>query len=324
MGISWLLFLMIPFVLIVSTIPANALSYDIQLNNTKNNIIILDDKITNQNILVSENRDFLHHKNDILQQYQKDSLLSWDALLSIEEAEIKRDAAANSFTESRKDLRLLLSERSTQYKLIKRIKLDVINNYTKSESTTGLTKLIGIDLSKSCEISTKCLNYEDLIYLDSSDTNNSGEFIQINGDIRRDKSPREESWRFYDYEDKLRVIVDPPNGMAERIKMITLTNNLDVYFNIEDMKMENQTRTWQENRYVDNCKNATISVKDWQFLLVDTIDYLRTGCTITDFNSTRYEIMTPTNYDPRDSPNWLFTQWQNDAKIKCKGLCFEY
>lgn len=285
----------------------------------------LDKRISEQNKIIKEDKIFLHENIDYLAQQKELSSKSWDALLSVEPAEQGVIDARQNYKDSRSELFVLLRERSDQIKLQKELDNQLVVEktiQTIQNSTANLVRLIGIDLSKSCEISENCLNYSDLIYLDSSNQRISGKFIEVDGDIRRDKSPMEDSWRWYDMDNKTRIIVDPPSGMSDRIKMVTITNNLGVYFLGDDMNLSNYTRTFHLDRYVDNCRTAII--KNDLNLLDDTINYLRTGCSITSFNNTGFETLIPTLYDPRTSPNWLFIQWQNESKIKCRTLCFEY
>lgn len=287
----------------------------------------LDDQIISQQKIIKEKQLFLIEAQTYYDQQYQLALKSWDALEFLPLAEQELTDAVEDYRAARSELKILLHERSNIIKAERLLNEKLIKQKTTQnleKSTANLVKLIGIDISKACELSEKCVNYSELIYLDSSNKIVSGDFIKKDGDIRRDKSPMQESWRWYDTDDKLRIIVDPPNGMNDKIKMVTITNNLGVYFMPDDMVLSNNTRTWNENRYVDNCSTAIIDSTNWLELLPDTINYLRTGCIITDFNSTRSEIIPLTEYDPRTSPNWLFTQWQNESKIKCKSLCFEY
>lgn len=321
MGVGWL-------VIVVLTIPFIPVLADAQINSTI--IIQLDQKIIEQNEIIKKDKEFIQENKDYLEQQRELAAKSWDALLTVEPAEKGVNNAILQYKDDRNHLKVLLIERSNQYKII-RLQSEQLTQEKIDENIiknpANLVRLVGVDISTSCVLSDKCLNYSDIIHLDSSNTRISGEFIEINGDIRRDKSPLEDSWRWYDMDDKLRVIVDPPNGMSDRIKMVTISN-LGIYFSNNDMSfnydmyISNTTRTWQEDRFVDNCNTAII--KNDLDLLDDTINYLRTGCTITNFNSTRYEIITPSYFDPTTSPNWQFTQWVNESKIKCKTLCFEY
>ena len=144
--------------------------------------------------------------------------------------------------------------------------------------------------SRRLNLCRRC-NVKALRSLDSSNKDVSGHFIEIDGDMRRELPKLAESWRWYDNDDSIRIIVDPPNGMADKIKMITLTNNMDVYFTNDDMVLSNYTMTYNQDRFVENCRTAVINAEKWQSLLPDTIHYLRSGCTITAFDEVKTEIL---------------------------------
>ena len=168
---------------------------------------------------------------------------------------------------------------------------------------------------------SSCVGYDLLRQLDSSNEDISGGWIVEDGYTKRDVSVLEKSWRWYDTDDNIRIIVDPPTGMTERIKMITLTNNFDTYFTPSDMKLENNTRTWHEGRYVDKCRTAIIDVNNWLMLLPDTIHYLRTNCEVTGYDELKSENMTLSNIDITTSPNYQAELKLIADKERCKVKC---
>jgi len=109
--------------------------------------------------------------------------------------------------------------------------------------------------------------------------------------------------------------------MAERMRLITVTNNFDIYFTPEDLKMDNNVRTWHEGRYIDSCYHGIITSEDWQFLLPDSIHYLRTDCKVTQYDELKIELIDYTNIDITTSPNWQYEQWLKSIKESCKELC---
>ena len=281
----------------------------------------LTDDIKTQQLDFKEKQIILKQLTHQHEQLLKDSLQSWDKLKEVPTHKIILDAAKQDLKDSRSLIHLLISQRSDEIKAVKlaAVQIEII----EPEIITDQTRLIGIDLSKSCEISENCLNYSDLIHLDSSNIEVSGKFVWVNSDTRRDTPPFQDSWRWYDQDSQLRVIVDPPNGMSERIKMVTITNELPVFFMGNDMNLDNNTRTYHEGRYVDKCDNALIGAGN-STLLLDTIQYLRTNCTETTYNNTKSEFMIPSYYNPYTSPFYNYTIWLNESLEKCKGLCFEY
>ena len=95
-------------------------------------------------------------------------------------------------------------------------------------------KLIGVELSKTCIAMAKtgfssCPTYEDLVSLDDSITEISGKFSFHDGWFHREKSNYVDSFRAYDNDDKIRIIVDPPQNEAVRMKMIVIVSNFGLY-----------------------------------------------------------------------------------------------
>ncbi len=235
---------------------------------------------------------------------------------------------------------------------------DLRNQYRPS--LTGLTKLVGIELSQSCtkmikyNITTDCPSYETLIQLDSSITEVSGEFVtDMGGYFHRSPSPMQSSWNWYDYDDQIRVIVDPPIGMSSRIKMIEIVPNFDTYTLINDMVqlpeyeiitvqvtntqgnqtktrdilVRNQTQTFGmilfHDRYVENCSKAKINSANWQEIIADTLHYLRTDCTQTSYNIKEVIYPNYTSIDIMESPEYKKWLWFEAAKEQCKELCLK-
>ena len=315
----------------------------------------LSSDIDDQNLVFKEKQLELEHQKQLLIGLESSN--SWGALEMIPDQIIEVDYALEKLIESRSLLHTLYSQRSDEIKQERLIQERIAAQKLtiKIEPVpimTGLTNLIGIDLSKTCEISETCINYADLIYLDSSNTEVSGKFITTSNDIRRDTPQLIESWRWYDLDDQYRIIVDPPVGMAERIKMITITPTLDNYILKDDMfngtkitslnvtKYEGQSREFNytiynstesgrvvfHDRYIDDCGDAMISAVNWKFLLNDTITLLRNDCDLnyTSFEDREFIPTILTEIDITTSPFWQYTQWLNESIEKCKTLCFEY
>jgi uncharacterized membrane protein (DUF106 family) len=188
-------------------------------------------------------------------------------------------------------------------------------------------KMIGITLSKSCEIAlqndieTDCPTYRELKQLDNSITEVSGAFGTHDGFYSRGESDYENSRRIYDHSPILRIIVDPPADQINHIKLITIEDNFKTYFLLEDRYVINNTRTFQELRFVDGCHYAQLSTINWTSTLPDTIHYMRTGCGITGMNVTQTVEMEDTPWNPIDSPGWHYREWVDAMKQLCLGLC---
>ena len=336
---SWFWIIALSFLILaiyMATTPAFAVERS-DIDSNKNEIKTLEDN----NITLKENaqtkRDEIVEQEDIISTL-KDTLRevkrlagdSWDAVLDIRGAEDNLNDGIDSMNSMRNELLSILNEQSDNTRKILQLK-DQISNDERSIKTKvildDLTKLIGVDISKSCETMLKnnftssCVGYDLLRQLDSSNESISGGWIVEDGYTKRDVSVLEKSWRWYDTDDNIRIIVDPPTGMTERIKMITLTNNFDTYFTPSDMKLENNTRTWHEGRYVDKCRTAIIDVNNWLMLLPDTIHYLRTNCEVTGYDELKSENMTLSNIDITTSPNYQAELKLIADKERCKVKC---
>ena len=199
---------------------------------------------------------------------------------------------------------------------------NLIQRITKTADTT---KMIGIDLSESCIILkknnmiTECPSYEDLIQLDSSIQEWSGKFVyDEDGWYHREAPPMKNSWRLYDTENEFRIIVDPPKGMNNRIKMITIQPNLDTYILPTD-RADNYTRILYHDRFVDNCRKAIINAELWEMLSVDTVMYMRHGCDNkwTTFNHIELIPIELVEHDISTSQKWKHDQWIKNVTTHC-------
>ena len=175
-------------------------------------------------------------------------------------------------------------------------------------------------------VNVQCPTYEDLVQLDSSNVEFSGGFAIDNstGFFHRMSSDFTESWRWYDHDDELRIIVDPQVGMAGDIKMITIESNFGVYFEPEDHNVTNNTRTYHQDRYIDGCRHAVISADNWKKTLPDTIFTLRNGCTVTGLEEKRHEELPVTEFDITTSRDWQHKAWLAESLENCKKICKEY
>jgi hypothetical protein len=196
----------------------------------------------------------------------------------------------------------------------------------------GLTKYIGISLSKQCvtmitnNYTTNCPDYRVLHQVDSSIASVSGGFVD-EPYYHREPPIMQQSWRYYDYDNTPRIFVDPSADMSTRMKTITLLSNFDTYMLSEKsisqqyeivpinvtsafgnttrtILIKNQTADYQRiiyhDRYVDaTCKHATINADKWQTLLADTISYLRNNCDEKHTSFVSVELI-PANFTEQD------------------------
>ena len=132
---------------------------------------------------------------------------------------------------------------------------------------------IGITLSRSCQASTTCPTYEDLIQFDNSNQYYSGilEYSE-NGVFERQQSPYQNHWEFYKYTNSLWIFVDPHGAHLNHLdKIITIQPSGFTFFDKGggDFKIaqtwENVTKTKQKQICADYESNLcwkTITYND--------------------------------------------------------------
>lgn len=229
----------------------------------------------------------------------------------------------------------------------------------RQKALSGLSKVVGVRLDNTCMTLIKaginngtCPTYDELIQLDSSLKQYSGEFVKIDNITQREKAPYQNSWRYYDFDGNFRVIVDPPKGMDERIRMIEIRPNFDTYIVTDsmvqkpefelvdiqvnstyswiktnktiDVTIRNQTQDYGRilfhDRFVDErCRFAAINAEKTNELLPDTIHHLRSGCSEDSTLFKTKEIIYPnyTNIDITTSQKYKDDQWLKYVKEFC-------
>ena len=188
-------------------------------------------------------------------------------------------------------------------------------------------KLVGIELSANCIAmakigSSSCPTYEDLLSLDTSITEMSGEFSFYDGYFHRERSSYTDSYRAYDNDDTVRIIVDPPYNESTRMKMITISSNLGYYADTGyATKLVDGKRIMGNERIINDCYTANISASNWKMLLPDTIFTFRNGCESSDIEDTVSFTMPKTYMNPLTSPNMQYQHWVLEMKQLCKVKC---
>lgn len=341
MGIGVLL--IIPIVLaVLDTQYADALersdidNFKAQTKEKEKQIASLDVKISEQKITIQNRENISDQKKEQLRDAKDIMGKSWDALLAVNNIEKEYQNSLKSVQDAKDYLLTLLNEKSQLVLALKLadselIKMDreLKTQNIKKFDVTKITKLVGIQLSNSCinliknNLPNDCPTYETLQQLDTS-LETSGKFGFKDGYYQRLAPQYINSWRLYDHDTTPRLIVDPPPGMAERMRMITINPNFSVYFTEEDQKLDNGIRTWHEGRYIDNCKQAFISSTDWLKVLPDTVAMLHNNCTHTSLEEIKQENMPFTDLPLGETRYWKDKVWLEESKERCKGLCFEY
>jgi hypothetical protein len=87
---------------------------------------------------------------------------------------------------------------------------------------------------------TTCPTYKQLIQLDNSNSI-SGKFItDSDGFFHRGDEVVQNSYKFYWNDSQIRIIVDPPGSMMDRMKMIYIQPNFDTYIVREDKTIDDK------------------------------------------------------------------------------------
>lgn len=292
----------------------NLIGYEKINDNTWDSIgLIYDTKIS-----IEENQNKLFNENKLLQSIRHEKLIN------IKKQSALRTEIKNMEKNDIEVLEILLISLSQQEQKDIGPVIDI----------TGLRKNIGIKLSNTCiqmiknNITSTCPTYEELEILDTSLKRISGEFGIKDNMYQRIENSMIKTWNFYNqYDNELRLFIDPPSNLHDRIGIITISPNIDVYLSPQgNYKMGNYTVTQYHDRYIEECYNATINSNIWESLLPDTITYLRNNCDekFTTFNNTKYITLPQTEYNILDSPSWHELQWFEESKTLCKNLCKEY
>jgi hypothetical protein len=329
----------------------------IQEDQAREDLKSYETQLSDQRELIKEN----NAKLSTLKEELKDvnGLSDWESL----RLKLEYEAAVNVVNDYARELRTglgdILTLKSDSIKFLKSLNLNgIIIDGPKPLS--HLTTKIGVSLSKSCEIMIKngfesnCPSYKQLIQLDSSNTDISGKFTtDDDGFFHRGDEPVQDSYKYYWNDEQIRIFVDPPGDMANRIKMIYIQPNFDDYTVRSDrtvndsfemvqgnktLTLGNQTKVITfdvrnqtsefgiiiyHDRYIERCNQATINANNWKFLLPDTIHLMRNDCDRGFTAFEEREVITPnsTDYSPLDSPEWNILQ---EAKRISEFCIFKY
>lgn len=172
---------------------------------------------------------------------------------------------------------------------------------------TNTPDLITVDLSSQCLALLKqnqtgdCTTYQKIFKYDNSNQIISGKFVLTNGFFHRLPTRTINHWGMYPPGSWV-VMIDPDYNAIIHSKEITIVPTLN-YINKDESVGSNHTINEYQQRYtMPNCSGAEIVYSD--FLLNDTIHYLESGCTKTNFTekvvkSTPHS--TPIAYSPYSS-----------------------
>ena len=314
----------------------------------------IDDKIQDKKDDIESQEISIKDMRDELRKFEAGA--DWESIKQKLGLEDEINDAARILSEYKSGLDDLFNEKNDLVKILDSLS-DRIDN-AELDRPTDLSHLdtkIGIALSKSCEtmiknnFETNCPTYKQLVQLDSSDTDISGKFTTTDGFFHRGDEIVKNSYKFYWNDKQIRIFVDPPGDMTERIKMIYIQPNFDTYTVAGDMtihdefriindnrtetignktrliEFENRTQTeffgtvLYHDRYIDKCKTATINANNWKFLIGDTIHLMRNECDrgFTAFEEREVILPEYSKIDITTSPNWIYQQWLKHTEEFC-------
>ena len=202
---------------------------------------------------------------------------------------------------------------------------DALDSKTNKTSVIKLSKynMIAIELSRTClrlvksnSMNDGCYRYSALEPLDTTDKKYSGSFFYDNGFYHRGKPLLNNHEIVYRDVNATVVCVDCPGKILNKIPNIIVEPRNFVYKLGSDVKILNNTRYEYHDRYVENCFTARVS-SDMD-LIVDTINYLKSGCKQTSFKEQK-TIVKPYSKLSYDGPAYQYAKWLLEAK-KLKGI----
>lgn len=195
---------------------------------------------------------------------------------------------------------------------------------------------ITIELSRTClaqvkaNLTTKCPTYQELEKFDTTNKKISGKFEFDDFGFYHRGKPLYKNYQLSYTPAKfpLVVCVDCSDQIFRNSKTIFVEAFDYVFKNNKDNVIKNFTRYEYSSRSVKDCHEAMIAYSP--FLLNDTINFLNSGCTKTEFNDTKSIYMTPKPIGDRmQYKEYQYQKWLKDAKAtaqelakqKCKNKC---
>ena len=194
-------------------------------------------------------------------------------------------------------------------------KIIVTKPLTKTYGNFITVELVGtcLTLAKANLTSIKCPTYRDLYVFDTTNPKISGKFFDDNGFYHRGKPFYKNYQLSYTKADYPWVVcVDCSQQILSQSKQIIVKGSDYKYTSKSEGVMYNNTRNEYSQRYVESCNIATIAYSD--FLLNDTINYLKSGCTKTDFKEKTTIIKPYIKHDIKTSQAYKYQKFIEDAK----------
>ena len=185
------------------------------------------------------------------------------------------------------------------------------------------TQHISIILSKTCQLSKKCISIKSLAdQFDNSDKRISGEFYFDNktNQWKRDKPLIAASILLYSSSvTPPTIFVQPDDMTIKNTKTIYIESKLPIYIGLGSKQKSDGTMTLYQNRKINECSSATIGWEQGGYdLLLDTIKYFQSDCTTKlAFNDTKV-ITKKLDLGNKCTKNCEYIKWLDKAKQQAK------
>lgn len=200
------------------------------------------------------------------------------------------------------------------------------NGKSGQTSNTSKSPFITIELSNTClrliknNMTARCPTYTELIKFDNTNQKISGSFINDTW-YHREKPYIINHDLMYTDSSKTIICVDCSKAVMMKAKNIIIEASSFIYKLGSDSHITNNTRHQYSMRYVDGCSEARLAWSDW--LLNDTINYLKSGCTKTQFKEKETIYKTYTKFDITTSQAYKNQKWIEEAKKLSKTNCIK-
>ena len=164
-----------------------------------------------------------------------------------------------------------------------------IGNYCNTVTQVTQLGKIGIQLTNVCltdlknHLNSTCFNYNDLKVFDNTNPLWAGRWVEqpyehrLNPKIKNHENFNPNPWV---------VMVDPNADYTLNAKMIYVADKSFTWIDPNDASNKGLAMKTHVDRYVSpNCMEATVAPN--LVIIDDTIKYLESGCTITNYNDTK-------------------------------------
>lgn len=246
------------------------------------------------------------------------------------------DESKNVYNYSIDALDLLLKDRKELY-----VKLSDVNTefQIKTESLEKLEKVklrapsnwISITLSKTCQqlinanMSSNCPTYSQVVDVyDNTIPNISGGFIPTDFDVKREKAPIKEHWKYYDsmMAGQQIIAVDPSAEFMQRSTIIEIQSNEFITYSLFGSHVNsfvNGTIPIYKNIKISDSCDMIITAPNYESVAY-AVQLAKTGCD-AEILPSGYIVQQYTPLNRADSAWYQFESWLKEIKINCLGLC---